>query len=144
MIAALPLSREHPENALQFSALGSLFDQGQGLFAREFEQVLVAQRVGDVKSQLSGLPRSEKLPRAAQLEVRFRDFEAVRGAHHGVEPRARFLSHAKRRHQDALGLLGASADAPAKLVELREPETLGMLDHHPCGVGTSTPTSTTV
>src|SRR5205807_8772292 len=96
MIAALPLSREHPENALQFSALGSLFDQGQGLFAREFEQVLVAQRVGDVKSQLSGLPRSEKLPRVAQLEVRFRDFEAVRGAHHGVEPRARFLSQDRK------------------------------------------------
>src|SRR5437667_9388622 len=100
MIAALPLSREHPENALQFSALGSLFDQGQGLFAREFEQVLVAQRVGDVKSQLSGLPRSEKLPRAAQLEVRFRDFEADRGAHQRVEQNARYQRLAIRLHQE--------------------------------------------
>src|SRR6266702_846165 len=127
MIAALPLFREHPENAPQFSALGSLSDQGKSLLAREFEQLLVAQRVGDVKSQLTGLPRSKKLPRAAQLEVRFGDFEAVRGAHHGVEPRAGFVGHAQRRHQGAVRLPGASADAPAKLVELREPEALGML-----------------
>src|SRR6516162_6578093 len=109
LIATLPLSREHSEDALQFSALDSVFDQGKGPFAREFEQLLVAHRVGDVESQLSGLPRSEELPRAAQLEVRFGDFEAVRGAHHGVEPRTRFVGHAERRHQDAVRLPGASA-----------------------------------
>src|SRR6516164_9252313 len=134
MIATLPLSREHSEDALQFSALDSVFDQGKGPFAREFEQLLVAHRVGDVESQLSGLPRSEELPRAAQLEVRFGDFEAVRGAHHGVEPRTRFVGHAERRHQDAMRLPGASADAPAKLMELCEAEALGMLDHHHGGV----------
>src|SRR5215472_3997766 len=128
MIAAPPFSRENSENALQFFARGSVFDKSQGLFAREFEQFLVAQRVCHMKSQLSGLPRSKKLSRAAQLEVRFGDFKAIRGAHDGVEPRARFLGHAQRRHQDAVGLVRTSADAPAELVELREPEALGMLD----------------
>ena len=134
VIAAPPLSREHSENALAFFALLRIFDKSKSLFAREFEQVLVAQRICDVKSQLSGLPRSKKLSWAAQRKVRFGDFEPIRGAHHGVEPGARLIGHAKRGHQDAVRLVGASADAPAKLVELREPEALGMLNHHHRGV----------
>src|SRR5438046_9739314 len=41
-----------------------------------------------------------------------------------------FVGHAKRRYQDAMRFLRATADAPAKLVQLCEPEALSMLNDH--------------
>ena len=38
-------------------------------------------------------------------------------------------------HQDAVALRRAAAHAPAKLVQLRQAEALGLLDHHHRGVG---------
>ena len=88
-----------------------------------------------MKAKFAGLPRTEEFARAAKQEIRFRDVESVRRAHHGVEPRARFVGHAKRRYQDAMRFLRATADAPAKLVQLCEPEALSMLNDHYRGVG---------
>src|SRR2546430_1320491 len=135
MVPALPLAGQHAQNALQFFPLRSIFDERESLLARQFEQFLVANRIRDVKAKFAGLPRTEEFARAAKQEIRFRDVESVRRAHHGVEPRAGFVGHAKRRYQDAMRFLRATADAPAKLVQLCEPEALSMLNDHYRGVG---------
>ena len=65
MIAALPLSRERAEDALQFFARSSLFDKSKSLFPRQFEQFLVAQRIRDMKTQRAGLPGAKEFARPA-------------------------------------------------------------------------------
>src|SRR5438046_2377995 len=124
MVPALPLAGQHAQNALQFFPLRSIFDERESLLARQFEQFLVANRIRDVKAKFAGLPRTEEFARAAKQEIRFRDVESVRRAHHGVEPRARFVGHAKRRYQDAMRFLRATADAPPTLGHWSEPDTL--------------------
>ena len=49
--------------------------------------------------------------------------------------RARRLAERMGVEQDAGRIVGAAADAAAQLVQLREAETLGVLDHHQRGVG---------
>src|SRR5881227_377858 len=130
MIPALPLSREHPQDTLQFLTLRSVIDQNERLFAREFEQLAIPQGTRDMKAQFAGLSRAKELSGAAKLQIGFRNLKAMRSAHHGIEPGAGFVGHSKRRHQNAVRLLRAAPDAPAKLMQLREAKSLGMLECH--------------
>ena len=76
------------------------------------------------------MPCAQQLTAASELQVLLGDDEAVLGLPHDVEPRPG--SFAKRRavDEDAGGLARPPADATAELVELRQPEALGMLDDH--------------
>src|SRR5258708_6502622 len=87
-----------------------------------------------MEAQVAGLASAEKFARAAEEEIRFGDFETVGSADHGFEARARFVRQTEGGDEDAMGFLRAAADASAKLVELGEAETLGVLDDHDGGV----------
>ena len=70
-----------------------------------------------------GLPvlaRAEELARAAQLEILLRDGKAVVGL------RQRTQAVVGLGHQEAPALLRPAADAPAELMQLRKPKTLGV------------------
>src|SRR5215467_3029199 len=134
MIPALPLAREHPQNASELLSLGSVFDQSERFLAREFEQFPVTEWIRNMKTELSGLTRAKKFSWPSELQIGLGNLKPVRSTHHGVEPRTRFLGHSKRRHQNAIRLLRAAPNAPAKLVQLRETESFRMLDHHHGGV----------
>ena len=79
-----------------------------------------------------GLARADELALTADLEVALGELEPVARRDHRLEPlegRLRELV-AMPRDEQAVGLLGAPADAAAQLVELREPEPVGLLHDH--------------
>ena len=82
-------------------------------------------------------PRTAALPRPDQVahpplrQIQLGDSESVLGRREGVEP----VRRCPLRHEDAEALLGAPADPAAQLVQLRQPEALGVLDEHDGGVG---------
>src|SRR5467141_273237 len=86
------------------------FHERQRLAAREFEQVEIAQRIRDVKSEFAMLARAKEFSRAAQLQIGFGDFKSVGRADHGLEARARILSRSFGRDQNARALFAAAAD----------------------------------
>ena len=69
---------------------------------------------------------------AAQLEVALGELEAVGRLDERLEARLRRVGQLLLRPRDeqAVRLLGAAADAAAQLVELGEPEAVGLLDDH--------------
>src|SRR4029077_8149020 len=80
------------------------------------------------------LARAEEFAGAAELQVALGNFETVGRCYHSFDSLARIPRDGMRRNEDALGFFGAAADAPAELVNLRESETIGMLDNHHSGV----------
>src|SRR5207237_4662266 len=78
------------------------------------------------------LAGAEELPAAAQVEVDFGELEAVGRGDERVESALRGLGQLLLRAGDeqAVRLLGAPADAAAQLMELGEPEAIGLLDDH--------------
>jgi len=115
--------------------LGGIASEREGFLARELQHGAVTQRVGHVKAQLTGLAGAEKFTGTAKLQIGFGNFEAVVGAHHGFQAGAALVGKARRGDENAVRLMRATADATAKLVQLSEAETLGMLDDHDGGVG---------
>jgi len=87
-----------------------------------------------VETENAGLAGAEKFAGAAEFQVSFGDFETVARAHHGVKAGAGFVGHTHGADQNAVRFLRAPADAAAELMELREAETLGVLDDHYRGV----------
>ena len=59
MIAALPFSREHAQNALELITLEGIFGKRESFLAGQFEQFTVAQRVGNMKAEIAGLANPE-------------------------------------------------------------------------------------
>src|SRR5438132_11652057 len=82
VVAALPFGGEQAQEALHGVLLGGVGGKGEGFAAGEFEEFFVAQRVGNVEAEVAGLAGAEKFAGAAEEEIGFGDFEAVRGAHH--------------------------------------------------------------
>ena len=70
------------------------------------------------RSVSPGLPRAHELALAADLEVALRELEAVGRRNHRLEPLDRRLGElvAMPRDEQAIGLLGSAADAPAELM----------------------------
>ncbi len=94
--------------------------QHRGRFALGgFQQLAVANEVGDLKARHAGLTGAEKLTRAAQFKIEFGNLKAVGSANHGVETAFAVLGNLAAGHQDAKRFGGAAADASAKLVQLR-------------------------
>ncbi len=135
MVAALPFGGEAAEDAVQRDLLRRRVGDGEGFAAGLLEEFAVAEGVGDVKAEGTGLAGAEKFAGAAKLEIGFGDFETVGGAHHGFETGAGFVGHAHGADQDTVGFLRAAADASAELMELGKAEALGVLDDHYGGVG---------
>ena len=81
---------------------------------------------------VAGLARTQELTLAPDLEIALGELEAVRGGHHRLEPLHRALGEllAWPRDEQAVRLLGPSADASTQLVELREAEPVRLLDDH--------------
>lgn len=90
----------------------------------------VGLQVGKAQQGQPGLARAEEFARPALLQIAPRDFESVAGLEHGAQPLARHLRQRRlvQQHADRLG--GAAPDPAAQLVQLRQPEALGMLDDH--------------
>ena len=90
-----------------------------------------------VGEDIGGEPRlaqAERIAAAAQLKVHLRDLEAVVGASQDVEP---LLGRLRQRwvvEQDAGALARASTYPASQLMELRQAEAFGLLDHHDRGV----------
>src|SRR6266446_1608403 len=134
VIAALPFCRQRAQDTLQRLFLRGIVGQGKGFAAGQFKQLSVAQRIGDVKAEVAGLASAEEFARSTKLQVSLGDFESVGSAHHGLEPHASFVRHARGRDQNTMRLIRAAANTPAKLMELREPEALRVFDDHYGGV----------
>ena len=79
------------------------------------------------------LAGAEKVARAAELQVLFRDGEAVARGGHDLETLLVFLTLVVG-DKDAVGLVPATANAAAQLVELGEAEALGVFNQHERGV----------
>ena len=100
--------------------------------ARPLEEVAVRAQPHEAEIREPRLARAEQLAFAADLEIALGELEPVGRRHHRLEPLDRALGQLLPRPRDeqAVRLLGAPADAAAQLVELREPEAVGLLDDH--------------
>ncbi len=109
-----------------------LGDELGGELAGLLEQRAVGAEAGEAEVAEAGLPRSEELALAAEVEVALGELEAVRGLDERLEARLGGVGQLelRARDQQAVRLLGAAADAAAELVELREAEPVGLLDDH--------------
>ena len=77
------------------------------------------------------LAGTDEVPHAAFLQVQLGDAEPVIGRGKGLEP----LVPGPAGQEDAVALGLPPADPAPQLVELGQPEPLGMLDHHDARVG---------
>src|SRR5215471_13723741 len=65
VVAPLPLRWKLPEHFLQRFACGGLLDQAERFFTRALQQFAIAQRIGHVEADLTGLPSAKELARPA-------------------------------------------------------------------------------
>ena len=79
------------------------------------------------------LPKAEKVPRAPQLQVLFRNSEAVAGFRHDLQALPVLLPPVIR-NQDTVALPASPADTPPKLMQLGKPKPFRILDQHDVGV----------
>jgi len=135
MVAALPFGRKQAEHALQVFFLRRLFHKSESFLTGNFQELAVAQRTSNVKAEFAGLARAKKFAGSTDLQIGFSDVEAVGGADHGLQARARVAGHTAGHNKDAMRFLCAAANAPAELVQLGEPKALRVLDDHDGGVG---------
>src|SRR3954470_11497063 len=107
-------------------------DQLLGELPRPLEQLAVGPQAGESKLRHAGLPRAEELALAAQLEILLRQLEPVRRLDQGLQALPRVVGQLLlgAGDQQAVRLLGAPTDPPPQLMELREPEAVGLLDDH--------------
>jgi hypothetical protein len=110
--------------------LGIGFKHPRRLQARAFEQVDVRGHVREAELGDAGLPRAQHLALTAQLEVDLGELEAVAVLGEGAQARG-----LPRTEEQAQRLVRPAPDAPAQLMQLRNPVALGVLDEHHRGVG---------
>src|SRR5262245_24049434 len=106
--------------------------QLQSELARPLEQLAVCAEASETELREARLPRAEQLALPAQLQVLLCQLETVGRLDERLQPFARVVCQLLlgTRDEQAVGLLGAAADAAPQLVELGEPETIGLLDDH--------------
>src|SRR5229473_8579798 len=99
-------------------------DDLASLFAREREQIPVAREVRHRQLGQAALPGSEKLARAAQLQVFFGDHESVATLLHHREPVRGFFRFGVAGDEKTVACRRPSSNPAAKLMELGEAESL--------------------
>src|SRR5437899_6895030 len=77
VVAALPLGGELAEEALQGVRRGGIGSEGECFLAGQFEEFFIAQRVGDVETEIAGLAGAKKFAGTAEEEIGFGNFETV-------------------------------------------------------------------
>src|SRR5690606_5996738 len=110
-------------------------EEGDYRISDSGKQDLVGGQVGELKVKHAALLRTGQIARPAQFQVYFGNFEPIIGAYHGLQPEFAVLTDFAARHQDAVRLLGTTPHAPPQLVELRQTESLGILNDHYRRVG---------
>ena len=119
----------HVEGAVFGVGEAAVFVEHAGGFgAGELDELHVGEP-RDLEAGEAGLLRAEELAGAAELHVGLGELEAVGRLLHQLEAGARVVAGLVAEQQ-AVALVGAAADAPAELVELRESEAVGAFDHH--------------
>ena len=93
----------------------------------------MAREVRQAQGGEAALADAEHLAGAAQPQVLLGDAKAVVGRAQDLETRARRGRERLVIEEQASRCSGAPADPPAELVQLRETEALGVLDHHHAG-----------
>jgi hypothetical protein len=91
---------------------------------RVFHHLMIANEITDAQRRQAGLPGPEEVAGPAECEIAFRDLEPVSRLDERVQTIARRRRHRVLIQQDTRGRVAASADAPAQLVQLRQPEPL--------------------
>src|SRR5690606_31479623 len=99
-----------------------------GDLARRRQQVAVALQVRVAQQRLARLARAEELAGAPLDQVATRDLETVGSLVHRPQALSRRRGQRRPEHQHAYALARAAPDPAAQLVQLREPETLRVLD----------------
>src|SRR6266853_3429815 len=99
-------------------------DRG-GPVSRLFDQGDVAGQVSKAQRRHAALPLPEQFARTAQLQVGFGDSKSIVGPRQNCQPVHGILRFGGS-HQNAIRFVRATADAAAKLVELRQPELVGV------------------
>ena len=84
----------------------------------------------DPEAGHAGLAGAEHVAFAAQAQILLGDAEAVLGLAHDLDARLGGLAERRAVEQQAGRALAPAPDAAAQLVDLREAEALGVLDHH--------------
>src|SRR5712691_12163255 len=102
----------------------------RGVVARRPDQLAVHLDARELEPGQAGLAGAEHVAFAAQPEVFLGDAEPVLALAHDGEPRLGGVAERRLVEQQAGRMLGAAPDAAAQLMELGEPEPLGVLDHH--------------
>src|SRR5205814_3534474 len=95
----------------------------------------VALQIREAQQRLAALPLAQILAGATQLEIALRDLETIGALEDDRQPVAGSLRQRVAEKQDAYAFARAAADAPAQLMQLREAEAFGTLDHHERGIG---------
>ena len=103
-----------------------------GELAGLLEELAVGAQAGEAEVAEAGLAGAEEPAFAAEVEVALGELEAVVRLDERLEPGGGRLGELelRARDQQAVGLLGAAADAAAELVELGEAEPVCLLDDH--------------
>ena len=84
----------------------------------------------DAEARHAGLAGAEHVAFAAQAQILLGDAEAVLGLAQDLDARLGGLAERRAVEQQAGRALAPAADAAAQLMDLREAEALGVLDHH--------------
>src|SRR3954453_8328372 len=120
-ISLLPLRSHLQERTVNFSLRDLGIWAGEhrgGLSLCDFQQVTVANDVGNLKTGQAGLAGAEEFSRTAQFEIKFGNLEAVIGADHGIEPAFSFFGNLPPPPQDAKRLGCTAPNSAAQLMKL--------------------------
>ena len=112
------------------SGRGVLRQQVSSGRPRPLDQGRIALQIGEAQQRRARLPRAQELARPAHHKVSPRHLETVRRFVDHLQPLARHFGQRIVVQQDAEALLGATSHPAAQLVQLRQPESLGVFDHH--------------
>ena len=134
------VAREHIEKLPQRRATrgGEAWiaaEHEHGILPRRLEKHAVHLDAGDVEAGHAALPRAEHVAFATQFQILLGDAEAIIGLAQDRKPRLGRFAERRLVEEEAGRALGAAADAAAQLMELREAEAFGMLDHHHARLG---------
>ena len=110
------------------NAPGALQQARVGARARDQAAVAREARVAQVAG--ARLAHARELALAAHAQVELGELEAARMLDERLQPPLAELARLLRLEQEAVRLVAAAPDPPAQLVQLREAEAVGVLDHH--------------
>ena len=113
----------------------SFLQQALSDTARQFDQLGIQLKIGVAQERHAGLTAPDEFTRPAQVQILAGNLETIGVLVDDFQACPRCRRQGRLIEQDAGRIVGAASDAAAQLMQLRETETLGMLDHHQTGVG---------